>query len=144
MKNPVLVLSLLITVTGSICAMAQYSIDWYTINGGGTVSTGSVYSVSGTIGQLDANEVPITGGTFELNSGYWAHAVQVSGAPFLSITPAGPGQVMLSWMPDDSGWILQEKGSLTAPSWTNSASMSTNPVVVPASLPTTFYRLHKP
>ena len=36
-------------------ALAQtYSIDWYTIDGGGGTSTGGVYSVSGTIGQPDA------------------------------------------------------------------------------------------
>lgn len=36
-------------------ALAQsYSIDWFTIDGGGGTSTGGVYSVSGTIGQPDA------------------------------------------------------------------------------------------
>ena len=34
-------------------AQTNYSIDWYTIDGGGT-STGGVYSASGTIGQPDA------------------------------------------------------------------------------------------
>jgi hypothetical protein len=35
-------------------ASAQtYSIDWSTVDGGGT-STGGVYSVSGTLGQPDA------------------------------------------------------------------------------------------
>ena len=32
-------------------AAAQYSIDWYTVDGGGGTSTGDVFSVTGTIGQ---------------------------------------------------------------------------------------------
>src|SRR5437899_2475559 len=32
----------------------SYSIDWFTIDGGGGTSTGGVYQVSGTVGQPDA------------------------------------------------------------------------------------------
>jgi len=35
-------------------AAQSYSIDWFTIDGGGGMSTGGVFSVSGTIGQPDA------------------------------------------------------------------------------------------
>jgi hypothetical protein len=41
-----------------------YSIDWFTIDGGGGTSTGGVYGVSGTIGQPDASAQPMTGGGF--------------------------------------------------------------------------------
>ena len=37
---------------GVSTAHAQYSIDWFKIAGGGGASTGGVYAVSGTIGQL--------------------------------------------------------------------------------------------
>lgn len=43
-----------------------------------------------------------------------------------------------------TNWILQERLSLTAGAWTNSPSGKTNPVVIPASLATRFYRLFKP
>ena len=33
----------------------EYSIVWHTIDGGGGTSSGGVYSVSGTIGQADAD-----------------------------------------------------------------------------------------
>ena len=46
---------LLALLAGLLSASAQpYTIDWWTIDGGGGTSTGGVYSVSGTIGQPDA------------------------------------------------------------------------------------------
>src|SRR6266446_8892605 len=58
----------------------QYSIDWYTIDGGGGTSTGGVYSVSGTIGQPDAGTM--SGGNYSLAGGFWGliAAVQTAGA----------------------------------------------------------------
>jgi hypothetical protein len=61
-------------------AQAQYRIDWYTVDGGGGTSTGGPYSLSGTIGQPDADVVSLCsadGGpgcvnpTFELTGGFW-------------------------------------------------------------------------
>ena len=57
-----IVLCLLLISTASIAQ--QYSIDWSTIDGGGGTSTGGVYSLSGTIGQPDANAQPMTGGHY--------------------------------------------------------------------------------
>jgi hypothetical protein len=67
-------------------ALAQnYSIDWYTMDGGGGISTGGVYSVTGTIGQPDAGAL-MSGGNYTLQGGFWAiKAVQTPGAPLLSI-----------------------------------------------------------
>ena len=63
---------------------ADYSIDWFTIDGGGGTSTGGVYSVSGTIGQPDAGQM--SAGPFTLQGGFWSlYAVQTPGAPLLSI-----------------------------------------------------------
>ncbi len=38
----------------SLALHAEYSIDWSTVDDGGSTSTGGVYAVSGTIGQPDA------------------------------------------------------------------------------------------
>ena len=127
-------------------ALAQpYSIDWYTIDGGGGTSTGGVYSVSGTIGQPDAG-VTMTNGQFAVTGGFWAlpTAIQVGGAPTLTIAPAAPGQATISWTPPTPGFVLQETWSLAPANWTNSPSGSTNGIVVPATLPSRFYRLFKP
>jgi len=44
-------------------------------------------------------------------------AVQATGQPVLSIEPAGPQQVIISWSPDSPGWILQETTNLQAINW---------------------------
>lgn len=43
-----------------------------------------------------------------------------------------------------TNWILQKRLSLTMGAWTNSPSGPANPVTVPATPPTKFYRLFKP
>src|SRR5207253_2058998 len=51
-------------------AKAQsYSIDWFTIDGGGGTSSGGIYSISGTIGQPDAGT--LSGGSYTLEGGFW-------------------------------------------------------------------------
>jgi hypothetical protein len=123
----------------------SYSIDWFKIAGGGGTSTGGVYSVSGTIGQPEAGG-PLTNGQYSVTGGFWflPSAVQVTGAPTLAIARAGPGQAAISWTPNTPGFVLQETLSLSPINWINSASGGTNPVLVPATLPTRFYRLFKP
>ena len=73
-------------------ALAQFAIDWYTIDGGGGTSTGTsgsgtIYRLSGTIGQPDADVVSLcsadggpgcTNATYELTGGFWAG---IAGAP---------------------------------------------------------------
>jgi hypothetical protein len=120
-----------------------YSIDWHTIDGGGGTSTGGVYSVSGTIGQPDTGAM--NGGDFSVTGGFWSLvAVQTPGGPTLTIVPAAPGNATISWQPVTPGFILQETISLAPTNWVNSPSGATNPIVVPATLPTKFYRLLKP
>lgn len=51
-------------------AFAQdYEISWYTIDGGGGMSTGGQYRLSGTIGQPDA--AYSAGGDYEVLGGFW-------------------------------------------------------------------------
>ena len=122
-----------------------YAIDWYKIAGGGGTSTGGVYSVSGTVGQPDASG-PLTNGQYSVTGGFWVlpQAVQVSGAPTLTIARATPGQALITWTPATAGFVLQENLSLSTPNWTLSPSGTTNPITVPASGPVKYYRLHKP
>jgi hypothetical protein len=126
-------------------AAQSYAITWHTIDGGGGTSTGGVYSVSGTIGQPDAGPT-MTNGQYAVTGGFWAlpAVIQTPGGPTLSIAPAGPGQATISWSPNTPGFVLQETWVLSPANWTNSPSGATNPIVVPATLPTKFYRLFKP
>ena len=134
-----------IILTLALRVSAQnYSIDWYTIDGGGGTSSGGPYTLSGTIGQPDAGVH--TGGSYTLVGGFWgAFAVQQVGAPTLYIRPAGLGQVMISWEPNSPGFSLQESTDLgLAPAgWNPSPSGSSNPVTVPSTA-IKFYRLVKP
>jgi len=56
-------------------AFGQFEIAWYTVDCGGMNSIGATYSLSGTIGQHDAQVPPVMmGGTFELTGGFWVVA----------------------------------------------------------------------
>lgn len=135
----------LLFYTLCLSALAQYSIDWFTIDGGGGTSTGGVYTISGTIGQPDAGPT-MTNGQYALTGGFWAlpQALQTEGAPTLKIVPATLGNATISWTPPLTNWVLQENLNLGTTNWVNSVSGSTNPIVVPAMLPKKFYRLFKP
>jgi hypothetical protein len=134
-------------LTSALCLRANaqsYSIDWFTIDGGGGTGTGGVYSVTGTIGQPDASGT-MTGGVYSVESGFWpgAYAVQIPGGPFLSVARAGPN-VIVSWTPATPGFVLQHASMLSTQAWLNAPSGATNPVTIPASSSLKFYRLLKP
>jgi hypothetical protein len=121
-------ISLMILALTALVARAQtnYTIDWYTIDGGGGTSTGGVYAVSGTIGQPDAGAM--SGGSYTLQGGFWTvTAVQMPGSPLLTITVTGPSTVVVSWPYPSTGFALQQNGDLVTANWT---SVGTSPVHV--------------
>jgi hypothetical protein len=132
-------------VVGIAAAQAQpYSVDWYTIDGGGGTSSGGSYTLSGTIGQPDASLVPLTGGNYTLQGGFWPGIVVVSGGetPTLYLQLSGPN-VIISWSPGTPGFALEQADSLSAPAW--SAAPTGNPTSpIPVSGTARFYRLKKP
>jgi len=136
---------LVVLLVPALLRAQSYSIDWYTIDGGGGTSTNGQYSLSGTIGQPDAG-LAMAGGNYSVNGGFWAFAaaIQTVGSPTLFIIPIGPGQAKISWSPDPGGFALQETLSVAPTNWVNSASGSANPATVTATSPTKFYRLIKP
>jgi hypothetical protein len=62
-------ISFLIAIT--ICGQSagSYEIVWSTIDGGGGVSSGGPYTLTGTIGQPDA--AYSSGGDYEMLGGFW-------------------------------------------------------------------------
>jgi hypothetical protein len=141
-------LSSLLLLALALPAQAQYQITSWTIDAGGGQSTGSVYAVTGTIGQPDAGVH--TGGSYRLIGGFWSLAtvVQTEEAPLLRITQVNT-QVILAWPNASAGFQLQLSPSLSSPSWTD---VSTAPVVLGAENQVTlsiepglrFFRLRKP
>ncbi len=87
----------------------------------------------------------MTNGQYSITGGFWAlpTAVQGTNAPTLTIVPATSGNATISWTPNTPGFVLHETWVLAPATWINSPSGATNPVVVPATLPTKFYRLFK-
>ena len=50
-------------------ALAQPEVSWWTVDGGGGMSSGGSFEVTGTAGQPDAGGA--TGGSSDLESGFW-------------------------------------------------------------------------
>jgi len=120
----------------------NYSIDWFTIDGGGGSSSGGSYTLSGTIGQPDAGT--LSGGTYALEGGFWPGIVVPSTgeAPTLFIQVFG-ANVVISWVPGTPGFTLEQTDNLSSPSW--SAGPAGNPTSpIPATTGTKYYRLRKP
>lgn len=128
----------------------SFSIDWFTIDGGGGTSTGGVFAVSGTLGQPDANPQPMTGGNFSLVGGFWSlFAVQTPGAPFLTIRLTTTNTAVVSWPSPSTGFTLQQNADLRTPVWLGAPQTvndnGTNRFII-VNPPTgiRFYRLFKP
>ena len=140
----------------SLRALGQnYSVDWYKISGGGGISTGGMYQVSGTIGQPDASGAmsggPVTGTNYySVTGGFWAliNVVQTPGAPTLYVSHSG-NTVTVYWQ-DVTGWSLIQSGNLATPvaSWSASSSPTltggTNYLTLANPAGNVFYRLTHP
>ncbi|HNS51919.1 MAG TPA: hypothetical protein PKO09_12150 [Anaerolineae bacterium] len=80
---------LLILVAVPVLAQSGggYDLSWSTVDGGGgTFSTGGVYSLGGTAGQADAGLM--TGGVYSLGGGFWAGGA-VAGTEYVIYLPLG-------------------------------------------------------
>jgi hypothetical protein len=129
----------------------SYTIDWFTMDGGGGTSTGGVYQVNGTIGQPYAGRA-ISGGNYSLTSGFWSlfSVVQTPGAPRLAITLTSTNTAIVSWPSTATGFTLQQNTSvIDTMNWSN---VVTTPIedglfqyiIVHPGTGHRFYRLFKP
>jgi hypothetical protein len=124
MKTLLLCLGLVLPAVGFA---QQYSIDWYTIDGGGGTSTNGQYTLGGTIGQPDAGTM--SGGNYALTGGFWSllSVVQTAGAPLLALHLTPTNTVLLSWSTGFPGFNLQQNPLLGSPDW---AAVTNAPVVL--------------
>ncbi len=132
----------------AVKAQTNYSVDWFTIDSGGSTSTGGVYAVSGTIGQPDAGSA--SGGNYTLQGGFWAiQAVQTQGAPFLSIFRTSTNTVAVTWPSPSTGWMLQQNtNSISSSSWNNVTTAihdngTAKTFIISSPAGNQFYRLQK-
>ena len=142
---------LLLWMFGGAVAFAQnYSIDWFTIDGGGGTSTGGVFSISGTIGQPDAGRM--SGGNFTVEGGFWSiiAAVQTPGAPLLKVFRTTTNTVVISWPAPSTGFSLQQNPVVNnGASWIGVTNVpvvvgSDNRVIISSPAGNKFYRLKSP
>lgn len=144
---PLMPVLLFVGLAGS--AVAQYSIPWSKIAGGGGTSTGGVYRVTGTIGQHDAGPT-MTNGVYALTGGYWSllQVVQTPGAPTLTLTLTATNTAIVSWPSPSTGFVLQQATDLGAADWGAAPAPSDNGttkfLVVDPPSGIRFYRLMKP
>jgi hypothetical protein len=149
-RRPFLGILVLTLAAFCLCATAQYSIDWSTVDGGGGTSTNGQYSLSGTIGQPDAGTM--NGGNYTLAGGFWGilAAVQTPGAPWLTIT-LNPqlSTITISWPVSDTSWQLQATTNLltTGSIWTQYSYQTNGATCCRIESPPAgnkFYRLRQP
>lgn len=75
-----LILAVLFVTAGVVYAASDgFSIDWWTVDGGGGTSQGSDYKVSGTIGQPDVGPL-MTGDDFSVVGGFWGGVKTILGS----------------------------------------------------------------
>jgi hypothetical protein len=123
-------------------AHAQYSIDWFTLDGGGGTSSGNSFTLTGTIGQPDAGI--LSGGNYTLQGGFWPGIVVPSTgeAPTLFIQLSS-NSVIISWSPAIAGFALEQTDNLAAFLWSPAPAGNPTPPI-PVGDGTKFFRLQKP
>ena len=93
----------------------EFSLPWYTVDGGGGSSSGGDFVLRGTIGQPDAGD--LAGGDFTLSGGFW-QPVAVSGCGDCPTdanrdSETGPfdlATLLAAWGPVDPGNCLDANG----------------------------------
>ena len=143
------VLILLLTIEATSVFAQSYSIDWFTIDGGGGTSTGGVYTVSGTIGQPDAGHM--SGGNFTIDGGFWGiiAAIQTPGFPTLRVVHTSTNTVVIAWPAPSTGFSLQQNADLKTTIWSGVTNIvnvvgSENQIIVAPPVGNRFYRLKNP
>jgi hypothetical protein len=67
------VFAMLLLLSSAVqAAIEAFELTWYTVDAGGGTSQGGSYTLSGTIGQPDADS--LTGGDYRLDGGFWSEA----------------------------------------------------------------------
>ena len=67
----------LLTSLMALClsARADFTLNWFTQDGGGGRSSAGAYTAHITIGQPDATTTPLTGGGYTIHGGFWVPSI---------------------------------------------------------------------
>ena len=108
---------LLLAGIASAQSGGPWTIKSSTLDGGGGVSNGGVWKVTGTIGQADATVSKSTGATWSEQGGFWPGTVAEPGGPVVTVVPAGNTRFTVGWNAEAVGYKLQYSANLSA--WTD-------------------------
>jgi hypothetical protein len=142
-----ILLGVLLANAPSVLAQ-NFTVDWFTVDGGGGRSSGGGFTLSGTIGQPEVGTM--SNGRFSLTGGFWSlFAVQAAGAPQLSITITATNTALIFWPATANGFGLQSTTQLDSTNWINVATVPANDgtnkfVVVAPPVGERYYRLSQP
>lgn len=138
----------LTTLAATSVHSQTFTIDWFTVDGGGGASAGGGLALAGTMGQPDAGAM--NGGGFSLTGGFWSlHETGQSPPPLrLAIRRLGTSAV-LSWPVSVTGFTLEYTTQLGSGIWTTESvplvdTLTEHTVSVPALSERRFHRLRKP
>lgn len=134
-----------------------FEVPWWTVDGGGGISSGSGFEVAGTIGQPDAAS-SLAGGCWSVNPGFWGEyaVIATPGAPALRIRMISSIHVRVSFASGCGDWVLQMATTLNteppATAWADDPPSELFTVGdelvrdfhMPSWGPRLFFRLRKP
>ncbi len=131
---------------GAAQAADSFSLDWFSIDGGGGTARGAAFELSATIGQPDA--AVMQGGPFTLNAGFWPGPAPkvVAVQPVLSAGRIGD-VLVLAWPAASGAFALERSGDLSDPSAWQGVPVQPQPVgpelqvTLPRGTATAFFRL---
>lgn len=123
-----------------------YRMDLFVLAPSG-ISTGGVYSISGTVGQVEAGGM-MSGEAYSLTGGFWnsSSTVEEPAATKLTVQVTGPGVVVVSWPSPSTGLFLEQSSSLSFPDWTAASETvtddgTTKSIVISPTATHRYYRL---
>jgi hypothetical protein len=128
-------------------ALAQnYSLDWFSLDGGGGTSAGGNYALSGTIGEADAGEM--AGGSYSLMGGFWSILSESQPLPRLKISVTSTNTVLVIWPSSAIGFVLEQNSTLLPDNWASVTEVpiddaTTKSVVLDPGAGNRFLRLRK-
>jgi hypothetical protein len=135
-------IGLLVAVAMSVAQAQEFSVPWFSIDGGGGSIGGGAYALFGTVGQPDA-AAPSTGGGYTLTAGFVPGIGVQNAAPLLSIEAISPEQVKLAWEAMGVDYVLQQAATLDPGAWMDIPAGGISPVVLTALESGKFYRLRR-
>jgi hypothetical protein len=133
----------LVSLTTILVQAQSYSITWYSIDGGGGVSTGGSYTLVGTVGQPDAGTA--TGGAYSMQGGFWPGVILAGQGELPTLYIERSGQlVVITWNPNAIGFVLESTLDLTHQVWSLVPPDNPGIVNVQPNDASRYYRLRKP